>query len=109
MFKQYPCTVIDIDFLKQKIYIQNKTDDIIHRAFGVVENPSWDDFELFLEDRCFPRERGNCRSILCSMGLTDYDPLQIIEKTQGRMAEDKQWIKIRYNDRGEIQHASDSV
>jgi hypothetical protein len=35
--------------------------------------------------------------------------LQIIEKTQGRMAEDKQWIKIRYNDRGEIQHASDSV
>ena len=81
MFKQHPCTVIDIDFLKQKIYIQNKTDDIIHRAFGVVENPTWDDFEL----------------------------LQIIEKTQGRMAEDKQWIKIRYNDRGEIQHASDSV
>ena len=37
MFKQHPCTVIDIDFLKQKIYIQNKTDDIIHRAFGVVE------------------------------------------------------------------------
>ena len=109
MFKQHPCTVIDIDFLKQKIYIQNKTDDIIHRAFGVVENPTWEDFELFLEDRCFPRERGNCRSILRSMGLTDYDPLQIIEKTQGRMAEDKQWIKIRYNDRGETQHASDSV
>ena len=109
MFKQHPCTVIDIDFLKRKIYIQNKTDDMIHRAFGVVENPSWDDFEFFLEDRCFPRERGNCKSILRSMGLTDFDPLQIIEKTQGRMAEDKQWIKIRYYDRGEIQHASDSV
>lgn len=109
MFKQHPCTVIDIDFLQQKIYIQNKTDDKIHRAFGVVENPTWEDFEFFLEDRCFPRERGNCKSILRSMGLTDYDPLQIIEKTQGRMAEDKQWIKIRYNDRREIRHASDSV
>jgi hypothetical protein len=96
MYKQRPCTVIDIDFLKQKIYIQNKTDDLIHRAFGVIEKPTWDDFEVFLEDRCFPRERGNCKSILKSMGLTDYDPLQIIEKTQGRMAEDKQWIKIRY-------------
>ena len=96
MYKQHPCTVIDIDFLKQRIYIQNKTDDLIHRAFGVIERPTWEDFEFFLEDRCFPRERGNCKSILKTMGISDYDPLQIIEKTQGRMAEDKQWIKIRY-------------
>ena len=109
MFKQHPCTVIDIDFLRRKIYIQNKTDDMIHRAFGVIEEPTWEDFEFFLEDRCFPRERGNCKSILKSMGLTDYDPLQIIEKTQGRMAEDKQWIKIHYNDKGEPQHASGLV
>lgn len=109
MFKQHPCTVIDIDFLKQKIYIQNKTDDMIHRAFGVVEKPTWEDFEFFLEDRCFPRERGNCKSILKSMGLTDYDPLQIIEKTQGRMAEDKQWIKIHYNDKGRTHYGSGSL
>ena len=28
------------------------------------------------------------------MGLTEYDPIQIVEKTQGRMAEDAQWLKI---------------
>ena len=29
-------------------------------------------------------------------GTDNEEQLQIIEKTQGRMAEDKQWIKIRY-------------
>jgi len=28
--------------------------------------------------------------------LSDYDPFAIVEKTGGRMAEDIQWIKIRY-------------
>lgn len=33
MFRRQPCTVIDVDFLDQKVVIQNKTDDILHRAF----------------------------------------------------------------------------
>ena len=35
----------------EKIYIKNYTDQIPLRAFGVVDNPSWNDFEYFLEDR----------------------------------------------------------
>ena len=38
------CTMIDIDFRHEKIKIQNYTDQIPLRAFGVVENPTWDDF-----------------------------------------------------------------
>lgn len=96
MFKDEVCTVIDIDFKNEKIYISNKVSNILHRAFGVIENPTWEDFQIFLEDRCFPRERMNVKEILKSMGLTDYDPLQIIEKTKGVMAEDYQWIEIIY-------------
>ena len=49
--------MIDIDFLHEKIYIKNYTDQIPLRAFGVVDNPSWNDFEYFLEDRCFAGTR----------------------------------------------------
>ena len=48
MFRRQPCTVIDVDFLGHKVSIQNKTDDILHRAFGVLEQPPWNDFENFL-------------------------------------------------------------
>lgn len=90
-------TEIDVDFKHEKIYIHNKEDNILHRAFGIITEPTWEDFQQFLESRCFPRSRANIKDILKGMDLTDYDPLQIIEKTQGRMAEDHQWIKIVYH------------
>lgn len=99
MFRRQPCTVIDVDFLEQKISIQNKTADPVHRAFGIKETPTWKDFEGFLRDRCFPETRGNRKELLSELGLTDYDPLQIVEKTQGRMADDELWLKIRYLER----------
>lgn len=96
MFRRQPCTVIDVDFLNQKVAIQNKTDDILHRAFGVIEQPTWNDFEDFLRERCFPQTRGNCKTLLREMDLADYDPLQIVEKTKGRLAEDEMWLKFHY-------------
>lgn len=99
MYKQYPCTVIDVDFLNQKIMIQNKTKDMLRRAFGVTEVPTWNDFNEFLKERCFPATRGNAKDILKQLQLTSYDPLQIIEKTKGRMAEDDMWLKFAYYQR----------
>ena len=105
MYKTHACTVIDIDYLNRKIYIQNHTDDLLHRAFGVIQSPTWQDFEQFLADRCFPETRGDKKELLHAYGITDYDPLQIIEKTKGRTADDALWIKIRYQKRGDI-HAN---
>ena len=99
MFRQRPCTVIDVDFLERKIHIQNKTEDPVHRAFGITAAPTWSDFESFLRERCFPETRANRKQLLKELGLTDYDPLQIVEKTQGRMADDELWLKIRYLER----------
>ncbi|MBR6521535.1 MAG: Hin recombinase [Oscillospiraceae bacterium] len=96
MYQQHPCTLIDVDFLNEKIKIENRTADILHRAFGAVEEPTWDDFEWFLKDRCFPATRGNVKDILLGLQLTDYDPLQIVEKTKGRTAEDDMWLKFAY-------------
>lgn len=96
MYQQHPCTIIDVDFLHQKVMVQNKTKDMLHRAFGVIEHPSWNDFELFLKDRCFPATRGNAKELLKQLQLTSYDPLQIVEKTRGRTEEDDMWLKFHY-------------
>lgn len=88
------CTKIYVDFLEEKIEIENETDDVLYRAFGCKENPDWSDFEFFLEDRCFPRTRDKMKLILKDLGLQSYDPWQIVQKTQGRMAGDYQWIKF---------------
>ena len=74
--------------------IKNYTDKSPHRAFGVVENPTWEDFQWFLKDRCFPETRAHLKWVLSDVGVPFYDPLMIIEKTKGKMAEDQQWIEV---------------
>lgn len=96
MYEKTPCTIIDVDFLNQKVKIENLTDNIVRRAFGIIEEPTWEDFEYFLKDRCFPETRDGMKQILKDLGLDFYDPLQIVEKTKGRTAEDPMWIRITY-------------
>ena len=96
MYQNRPCTAIDVNFLQNKIKIQNYTKDILHRAFGIKEDPTWEDFYVFLQDRCFSKTRGDVKTVLAGLGLQDYDPLQIVEKTNGRTAEDDLWLKFQY-------------
>lgn len=96
MHGQNPCTIIDVDFMNEKVMIKNRTDDILYRAFGVVENPTWQQFQEFLEDRCFPKTRGNMKAVLKELGIDSYDPLQIVERTKGRTADDNLWLKFKY-------------
>ena len=56
--------------------------------------PTWSDFEAFLEERCVPRQRAGLREYLEALGLEEYDPLAIVQRTQGRMAEDDQWMEV---------------
>ena len=88
-------TRIYADYKTRTVKIENYTDDMVDRAFGVNENPTFKDYEEFLEERCFPRTRDKMKLILQDMGLDYYDPLLIIRKTQGRMAEDSMWIRIK--------------
>ena len=56
------CTVIDIDFKHEVVRMKNYTDRIPLRAFGVVENPSWADFEEFLKERCLSASRAGLKA-----------------------------------------------
>ena len=94
MFKNIVCTVIDVDMVRRQVEIHNYIVDPLYRAFGVNSEPTYEDYEAFLESRCFPRERDKIKLELKKLDIPFYDPLLIIEKTQGRMAEDEFWIKI---------------
>lgn len=96
MYKRSVCTTILVDFWNEKIKITNKTDDILHRAFGVNENPTWDDFNTFLIDRCFSKSRGDRKTVLKAIGVDSYDPIQIVEQTKGKTYEDNQWMRFKY-------------
>lgn len=90
------CTVIGADFTDKCVVVENFTDNIVKTAFGRNQMPTWVDFMNFLEERCVPSGRASLREYLEAIGLDTYDPIQIIEKTKGRMAEDNQWIETEH-------------
>ena len=94
MYKNKVCTLIDVDEVKQIVRIKNYADNIMFRAFGSNQNPDIDDYREFLESRCFPRTRDKMKLVLKDIGVPFYDPYLIIQKTEGRMAEDDFWIRI---------------
>lgn len=94
MNDQKICTLIDVDIVKQEVKIKNYTNNILYRAFGTNEKPTFNDYQSFLKSRCFPETRDKLKLVLEDLNLPFYDPFLIIEKTEGRMADDKFWIKI---------------
>ena len=48
----------------------------------------------FWNQDVFPRTRDKMKILLEELNLPFYDPLMIIQKTKGEMAEDDFWIEI---------------
>lgn len=88
------CSIIYADFTDKELQVENYTDALIKTAFGRNEIPVWSDFMEFLEDRCVPRQRAGLDKYLDAVGLDEYDPFEIVKRTSGRMAEDRQWIRM---------------
>lgn len=94
MFRQHVCTIIDVDEIRQKVRVYNYTNNLLMRAFGRNSEPSFAEYEEFLESRCFPSSRDKMKLELERLEIPFYDPIMIIEKTEGRMGEDDFWIQI---------------
>ena len=88
------CSVIDVAEQRKMVKVFNFIRHDQYRAFGRVEMPTFEEYEEFLESRCFPRSRDKMKLMLRELDLPFYDPLLIVEKTGGRMAEDDFWIRI---------------
>ena len=88
------CARIAADETAKKLCVENLVSDFLKLPFGNNQNPSWEDYLHFLESRCIPRTRAGLREYLETIGVGHYNPLEIIRKTQGRMAEDDIWLTV---------------
>ena len=88
------CARIAADETEQTVCIENLATDYLKLPFGNNPNPSWADYQHFLEDRCIPKTRAGLQEYLEAIGVDSYKPLEIIRKTQGRMAEDDLWLTV---------------
>ena len=76
------------------VRIKNYTENIMFQAFGGNLNPDFAAYQEFLKSRCFPETRDKIKLVLKDLDIPFYDPYLIIQKTEGRMAEDDFWILI---------------
>ena len=76
--------------MRRKLYRQSRKNRIRKELASNVGGSG-----RFLDERCIPRQRAGLREYLEAKGLDEYDPLAIIQKTKGRMAEDDQWMEVR--------------
>lgn len=87
--KEQLCTEVEVDYkTNQVVKVTNYTDFFLDKMFGNNETPSWNDWENFLESRCFSRNVDNLKLHLQKVGVDFYDPLAIVLKTQGKMCGD---------------------
>ncbi len=86
------CSIIKADYATKKVSVKNYIEKNIYKAFGINEKPTWEDYEYFLGTRVMPKSQDELKYTLKTMGVDAYDPLWIIEKTEGRVAEDAQWL-----------------
>ena len=89
------CTEIYADFTDKTLRYKNYTDNVLKTAFGVNKKPCWKDFEDFLENRCIPRTSEGIKEYLNVLGLYEYDALEIIKITKGKMSEDNLLLEIK--------------
>lgn len=87
-------TKICADFTDETLCVENYTDNYLKRAFGINENPDWNDFNGFLESRCIPKTSSGIEEYLKVLGLYEYEPLEIVKITKGKMSEDNMLLKM---------------
>ena len=63
------CTRMYVNFKDEKIKIKNHTAKPLFRAFGVIENPTWKDFEFFARSS-FPKESRRHKKVAQNLGFT---------------------------------------
>ena len=94
MYHSFVCSIIDVDEMERKVEVHNYISNPLYRAMGVNTEPTFEEYEDFIRSRCFPETRDKLKLELKKLDIPFYDPIMIIEKTNGRMADDDFWIRI---------------
>ncbi|MCI6581903.1 MAG: hypothetical protein PUB89_14735 [Oscillospiraceae bacterium] len=99
MYKDELISKIEYDYPQNKVTVENYIDEPVLLPFGINTSPTIEDLEYYLESRCFPRDRVNCKELLKLLDVQCYDPMAIVRKTHGVQNEDYCWLKFGDDDR----------
>lgn len=102
MYKNKPCTLIDVDEAKKIVRIKNYVDNVQFTAFGSNTEPSIADYEDFLESRCLPRSRDKIKLELKESDIPFYDPYLIVKKRRGEWQKEYNQMTIRRANENDI-------
>lgn len=101
-FTDYAFDVMWKDELTASVSITNnrKNIEVTKYSNDIAKQPFWggniDIYRIyeFLEYRCFEEARPDKVVILELLGLTEYNPWEIVKKTHGRLYEDFLWLRF---------------
>lgn len=94
MYCDNVCAIIYVDEISGIVTVDNLRKEPVFQPFSdVTTEVTLEDFYDFLESRCFPRERVNCKQILKGK-LYGYEPFSIVKETHGAMADDCFWLRF---------------
>ncbi len=85
-----------------KVTLEKYSEAKIDKQFP-TDTPTIEEVYEWIEDRCFPESRANKNELLEAMGLSLYEPLEIVKITHGLLHEDYIWIlwegeEVQYED-----------
>ena len=64
----------------------------LFNPFADVRRVPYDEFLYWVKQRCFPENRQNKERLLADLGLSEYDALEIVYRTNARMHVDSFWV-----------------
>ena len=102
-WREYRCTLIDVDDRKRQIMVKDFTLDRSKKAFGVISAPTYEDFEELVAYRCgiSGLDGAEVRRVFREKGLSEYDLVQLLRITGGRLASDEFSLILAEEDKTE--------
>lgn len=86
-----------INITNNQVTIEKFTDNPMKQFFLAFDKMDIIKLSELLETRCWERERLDIKELLKKIGLTEYDPIDIVKRTFGVSYNDSIWFKFGEN------------
>ncbi len=84
----------EVSIINSRVEIKKYTSDPIKQFFLAFDSINIVGLSELLESRCWERERTDISDLLKKIGLTEYDPIEIVKRTFGVSYNDSIWFKF---------------
>lgn len=84
----------EVNISDNKVNIKKYVSNPMKQFFAAFDTMDIIGFSELLESRCWERERTDISKLLKKIGMTEYDPIEIVKRTFGVSYNDSIWFKF---------------